>query len=446
MAKRRNTKDSFFAGLLVVFAIIAGVTIVIAISGGIEVLTSRKYTVAFSLDQGVPNLERGSDVQIGGLRVGSVGDIRFDTDDDGNPEQILVQINVDRRYRLREDAEGILKEPLLGGKSVINFGTPGTASQPVAATDFPLSGKLSGGLLAAAGIDDETVAGLGDFISGLGGETGQNVSDIVTNIKATSERVNRVSETLEANWAPAVTGTLTDTSELIATLSEDYPEYRDRTYEFLDAATEASRGTQGQIEQLRQEAEEFLTLLSEVIEENRVSVRTTITNIESSSDNTRAITERVRDETMDLITQTMRDAQSVVNRTDSALVRVDELLIEQTPTIRRTIANLRLSADQLRDTLIEVRRSPWRLLYRPDQRETAYELLYDTARSYAGAVSDLRAASEALDAITAAAERRDRPLNPELIEQLTTHLESSFNDYADAERRFLELITGINQE
>lgn len=434
------------AGMLVLFAIVAGVTIVVAISGGIESLSSRAYTIAFPLETGVPNLQRGSDVQIGGLRVGAVGSINFDTDKEGNPKQILVKLNVDRRYRLRQDATGILKEPLLGGSSIINFPTPGNTNTPVAAQTFQLQGRLSGGLLAAAGIDSDVVAGLGDFINGLGGDTGTRVSQIVDNIHATTERVSRVSQTLETVWSPEVTTTLESTSTLMKSLSEDYPEYRDRTYEFLDAATEASNKTPEQIAMLRAKGEEFLSLLSDVVEENRPAVRNTITNIETTTDNTRAITERFRSETLDLVHQTMLDAQAIVSKTNGSLSRIDDLLIEQTPTIRRTAANLRLSADQLRDTMIEVRRSPWRLLYRPDQRETAYELLYDTARSYAGAVSDLRAASEALDAITVAAERSGKPINPALIEQLTTHLESSFADYAAAEQRFLELISNAAKE
>jgi ABC-type transporter Mla subunit MlaD len=441
MATRRHSRDSLLAGLLVMFAIAASVVIVIAISGGVEQLNARTYTVAFPLETGVPNLQRGSDVQLGGLRVGSVGRIGFETDSNGDPTRIMVSLNVDRRYRLHEDAVGVLKEPLLGGASVINFPTPGTSQSPVAASDFPLRGRLSGGLLAAAGLDSDAMSGIGAFLSGLDGDAGKKVTGIINNVHATTERVDRVAQTLESTWSPDVTSALAGARDLVASLRADYPAYRDQTMAFLEAATEASQGTSEQIAQLRARGESFLALLEEVVQENREPVRATISSIESAAANADAITGRVRDETIDLAHQTMRDAQAALAKAHDAVARVDSLVVEQTPTIRRTAANLRLSADQLRDTMIEIRRSPWRLLYRPDQRETAYELLYDTARSYAGAVSDLRAASEALDAIAGAAERNGRPIEPALLEQLTAHLERAFAEYEAAERRFLELIS-----
>ncbi|MGP1346222.1 MAG: MlaD family protein [Phycisphaerales bacterium] len=447
MAKRRRASDSFIAGFLVLLCIVAGVAIVIAISGGLETLNSRSYTVKFDLDKGVPSLERGSDVQIGGVRVGGVSNIRFNTDTSGNPDSILVAIQVNRRYTLRQDAVATLIQPLLGGKSTINFANPGSPDMPVAATDHKLDGELAGGLLAQAGIEPETIEGINEFLQALDQESGRDFKQIFANTNTITTNFATTSERLNTHWSPKIDSVLTNSDSLVKALTDDYPTYKTKFDEFLAAATNASNGTREQIEELAQKGRDLIDDVRELLRTNRPQIDSTINNIQCATEDAAAIAERFRNETHDLVHQTIENADNAVRTANSALDRVDTLIVEQTPQVRATVANLRLSADQLRDTLIEVRRSPWRLLYRPDQRETAYEMLYDTARSYAGAVSDLRAASEALDAITAAAERRGaRPADRQLIEQLTTHLEQAFNDYADAERRFLELITNAGSE
>jgi hypothetical protein len=117
--------------------------------------------------------------------------------------------------------------------------------------------------------------------------------------------------------------------------------------------------------------------------------------------------------------------------------KIKTLFDEQQPNIRRTLANLRLSSDQLRDTLTEVRRAPWRLVYRPDLRELNYELLYDSARSYAGAVSDLRATTESIESLLASGQNGPT-IQDGTLEQLLTQLKDAHENYTQAEQAFME--------
>ena len=80
------------------------------------------------------------------------------------------------------------------------------------------------------------------------------------------------------------------------------------------------------------------------------------------------------------------------------LGKLSTIVTEETPSIRRTLANLRLMSDQLKLTAVEVRSQPWRLLHQPTNKELSSQVLYDATRAYAEAASDLRAASEALEA------------------------------------------------
>jgi hypothetical protein len=116
------------------------------------------------------------------------------------------------------------------------------------------------------------------------------------------------------------------------------------------------------------------------------------------------------------------------------------MLKEHRPAIRTSMANFRLASDQLRATLQEVRRSPWRLLYRPEMRELEFELLYDSARAYAEAVGNLRGAAESLESVMAARDTR-LAADGQTLDQLVQALEASRAVYQRCEKQFLELIT-----
>jgi hypothetical protein len=150
--------------------------------------------------------------------------------------------------------------------------------------------------------------------------------------------------------------------------------------------------------------------------------------------------ESLRTDTKPTIDAMLVDARSAMESTRKAVERADALLAESSPSLRRTVANARLASDQLKFTLEEVRRSPWRLLYRPDTRELEFELLYDSARIYASAVSDLRDASAALEEASASANATGSTLSGRRAEDLNAELTRAFESYRAAERAFLDLI------
>ena len=84
-------------------------------------------------------------------------------------------------------------------------------------------------------------------------------------------------------------------------------------------------------------------------------------------------------------------------------------------------------SDQLKLTSIEVRSQPWRLLHAPTNKEMSSQVLYDATRAYAEAASDLRAASEALQAT-------DGQQPAEMVEQLRGAVEK----YRAAEQALMD--------
>ncbi|MDZ4753187.1 MAG: hypothetical protein SGJ11_01660, partial [Phycisphaerae bacterium] len=90
---------------------------------------------------------------------------------------------------------------------------------------------------------------------------------------------------------------------------------------------------------------------------------------------------------------------------------------------------------------IEVRRSPWRLLYRPSVDVLAHEQLYEATRAFVAATGDVRAASASVEELI-----KVRPDlldgDPELKRRLQESLIGAVDRYEEAQRRLYGALTG----
>lgn len=102
------------------------------------------------------------------------------------------------------------------------------------------------------------------------------------------------------------------------------------------------------------------------------------------------------------------------------------------------MANLQLTGDQLKLAAIEVRRSPWRLLYSPSKKELETDNLYDAARSFALAASTLEGSIASLKEVTA-----DTPEDRARIEQMNAYLDKLYGRFREAEQAFWRELEGV---
>src|SRR6185295_13745124 len=131
-----------------------------------------------------------------------------------------------------------------------------------------------------------------------------------------------------------------------------------------------------------------------------------------------------------------KNANSALEKFSATLERVNTVAADATPTIRNMLANANLAAEQIKLVAVEVRSQPWRLLVQPDKRELETELLYDAARSYAEAATNLKTLSDSLQSVSAAG------ANKEAVAALTTQLTESMGRFRKAEEAFLDRLIG----
>lgn len=419
------SSNNIKAGAFVLASIVLAVTIVITLAGlASKLQPSTPYVVRFSLADGAAGLEEGSEVRLGGRPIGAVASIGFwSPAGAAQPEAVDVAIRVRDRHELYSDAVAYLERPLLGSGGVLNLTSLGGADD---AAPLPPGGVISGrpaapSFLAQAGYGDEQAAQL---------------QTVMANAAEVSERLNRVARDVEENMAPRARQTLDDAAAITGDVRSKTPEWTEQTDAFLDNLVATSEGARSRVD----EAGDLIASIKAVVEENRPNIAAATDNFRVVSDRAVEIGERVNEEILTLVEDFLRDGRGLVAEADAAVEKVRSFVFEQTPSMRRSLANFLLASEQMKLTIGEVRRTPWRLLHRPDRKELEYELLYDSARTYAEAVSHLRAATESLEAVQSAGGDR-LASGGRTTEELLDELTQAFERYRAAEGAFLDLLT-----
>lgn len=417
--QRNNVK----AGILVIGAIVLAAVTIIVLANSVEILGTRRYEVRFPLRVGAPGLQTGSAVKLGGQPVGTVWSIGFVAESgSGDPDQVRVVLRIKDTVPLRKDAEVFLERPLLGSQSTINIIGVGTGD--ALGDDEHLDGQLAPPALLAQ--------------AGYGNEQAMDVRSIIADTKNITTKVDGILSKFDDADIETIREAIQNSRDTTANardISEDikgrYTNWADRVDEVMESVPEITASAQARLDELR----DLIDRGRAVIDDNKSRIDETVENARAVSEETRELAESLNTEGRETLLSLMNEGEAAVSRASDSLNRVDQLFTEQTPNIRATMASARIAAAEMREATIEIRRTPWRLLFRPDTQELEHELLYESARRYAGAVSDLRAVADALQAISAmdgASPGRDAS-----VEELLSLLNESFEQYRDAEDAFI---------
>ncbi|MDX2114028.1 MAG: hypothetical protein SFZ24_00225 [Planctomycetota bacterium] len=412
----RGSRNNLLAGAFVLGAILVALSVVIVLGGLRERLNKHEYVVRFDLIEGVMGLEEGSRIFVGGRPIGVVGGFRFEEAQDDSPRAVLVTISVDRSIRFKEGAKAYLLSPLLGGSGTINFPSVGDGRE-LSESDH-IDGLIAPPSLLAS--------------AGYGPEEASKVRNIIDQVNAAAGKA--------ATFVDEARGVTSDVKVVTADVREKWPTWSGRVDSITNNVDTAAAKFPDAVDAARARLEEFRGVIDTIngyLAENRENVREAIASFRRVGGEAEKFALRLNDELAGKAAGFLDDGRSALAKGGAVLDDIQGVVSEHSPTIRRAMANFRLASDQLAATLQEVRRSPWRLLYRPDRRELEFELLYDAARAYAGAVGDLRSTSEAIQSLRNGSVGGGIPDAEARLGVLLGELETQFTRYKEAEQEFL---------
>lgn len=394
MPRKDRTKASMIAGTFLLVGVVGFIVISALISGVLDRFEGTDaYTVRFNLKQSTGGLKPGSAVLLGGQPVGRVSDVAF-AEEEGRAVGVDIRVRVEEGLTLYKDAVFVLERPLIGLGAGLNITSSGT----------PAAGALEPGGIVHAELAIPPILAA----AGYGAEQIEQFQAIVKDSRDVIARINDLTHEIEEDL---ISGT------------KNFNRFSESLSRVDSEGLALSTGDA---------VDEFRALVEESRELLRVN-RPRIDDLMTSAQNTMTTFET---EGATRLIEAIENAGVAAERLAEVADTSADILVTETPAIRRTLANARLASDQLRLAMIEIRRNPWKLLGAPDTKELKEEIFYDAARAYATVASDLQDASASLE--TALAKRED--LDQAQLETLSSELKDALVRYKEAEVKLLEVM------
>ncbi len=405
-----NHQDNYKAGLFVIAGIALTLIAIFALADFKSMFQgSQTLIVSYSVADGLGGLKVGADVTLGDRRIGQVTMIDEVADEDEAVTNQWVYLDIPAKYKIYENAVVELVVPTLGSGTRLNIRSTGRSTDadgtPVAKNDglTPIAGSLSGSNLTKDLIRD----------LGIREKQKQQMRDIIDTVHRDLPEITGSM----SNLLNKTEGLADDARATMADARETVNHMKDLTAEL----TERRKAWFDRIDAITKNLDETLATANQMLGENDPDIRAIV-------ENTRTITDTIKNENLIQLTQTLENLKVT---TDEA----QGFMASQTPVLARTLANLQLTADQLKLAGIEVRRSPWRLLYNPDKAELNSDNIYDAARSFALAAGSLENATSSLQGLAI-----NSPEDAQRISKLIEYLEAVFDSYRDTEKKLFDAL------
>lgn len=396
----QNDRNALKAGLFMVFTFLAIVFVIVGIKGaGGMVLPMQECRATFRLTDDVGGLRAGDDVRLGGFKVGTVRGLEAEFA--GDEPHVVVTFALPQRYVMHKDARVAVQSTLTGQASLnidnLGVGAPMAAGDRLAGHPGAMSvllhqlADVAPDVVAIAhDVRTVTVPKVNDAVARFH-ETGAAAADFVHHLDAkvdpVVERYNGVSDKAQ--------GALGEVRDLLGDTKGDFR----GTMAHLNAATGSVKE---KLPGILDQVHEILAKVDGAV----AGARTALEDLQKTVANARDLTASGR-----------------------------SIIVGNKGKIDAMIASLRTTGENLKAASVEIRHSPWRLLYKPNPGEMANLNIYDSARQFAeGAVNVSDAAVALRDALN------DPQADKGQLQKLVDHLDATFADFQQVERKLVSSV------
>jgi exonuclease VII small subunit len=135
------------------------------------------------------------------------------------------------------------------------------------------------------------------------------------------------------------------------------------------------------------------------------------------------------------IMKTLAKAQLALETAQLTMQDVKDFTSDE--RVDKIISDITEVGTNLKLTSQEVRRAPWKLLYKPKEKEFKIQALVDSAGSFAAGAESLNTSALRLQAMIAEADDKQQ-VDKQKLEAMISKLEASFSRFQKAERKFWE--------
>lgn len=384
----RKNRNNFIAGIFVLFSVAALAAVLVAIQKWDTFFDAPDvYYVQFD---NIAGIRTNSDVMVKGQSRGRVAAIEpvwtqhSDCADQTVRDLVyLVTLELRLEHPLRQDSEIVITTPVIGEGGAISINRLGTGEVAGADPARPIMGR-------SFDMIEAMLAGLG-----IGDQQRKEIPETISNITAFSASLK--------DQGPHIAAVLENVEHVTGELREKLPPLLASAQQSSDSLAKATADIEG------------------MLADNRQDIRKTIEAVHKT-------TARLEADVAEL----MKTADAALGSLSAAGDDVRTIIAANRINIDDTLTNIRLTSEQLKAATADMQRAPWRLLHRPDERQSDTLNIFDATRNYANAAASLRSAASTLQSISAA-QQSGAAVNVELLNELQDRLRQSLQRYTEAE-------------
>jgi len=170
--------------------------------------------------------------------------------------------------------------------------------------------------------------------------------------------------------------------------------------------TQINTQTVPKVNQALDNAGSTISQVRELVAANRPDIRGTIKNLNAVTGTLKDRVPGIADQVASAISKVdasltkaqaaLQDIQVTAANAKDITTTLRSVIVGNRSKLESMIASIKTTSDNLRFASIEIRRSPWRLLYKPSADEASNLNLYDSARQFAEGAGNLSDAAGAL--------------------------------------------------
>jgi phospholipid/cholesterol/gamma-HCH transport system substrate-binding protein len=410
MAKNRS---ALRAGILMLVSLGLIIAVVIGVKGLAWIKDPiTTHLVAFDLKTNVSGLRVGDEVRIGGAKVGEVRKIMVNLDTAGAPPHVLIAFTMPKKYVVKEGV--VLRvDGTLTGTSWLNFENMGTgapmdsSSQPLVGLPSPTTELLAsvGGLAPEvkailADVRTKTLPGVQGVIDDVRTKTVPKVNDAVDSFKATGDSATALTTDMRASYKPVI---------------DKYHAVADKAIQMMEAIRAVFGDTNTDFRETMANLSKTTASLKEKLPGMLEKVDATLNKLDTA---------------MTKVNTTLSEVHTTVTNAKELSAGAKAVIIGNKSKLDSMVDSMKKAGDNLKAATAEIRRSPWRLLYKPGKGEMANLNLYDSARQFAEGANDLNDSAAALrDAL------KSGNASEEEIKKLMKQVEERFGQFKEVEQK-----------
>jgi ABC-type transporter Mla subunit MlaD len=381
-----KSRNEVVAGIFVTLALAAGLGVLLWL-GASEMLKKPGATFYFysKHEQGNLGLAKGSAVMMGSNEVGKVRAVALDLPN----KRTIYEISIDRPgIEVHQNAEAVIESADLLSANSIELRKLGD-SPDLATRDKPVEIGLP-----AMTVFKGTMRGVGDTLTG---EVRDTKGTLLWSLKT-------------------VAGTLVDVAKEALGIATTVNKEVDAAKP--DSVMAQIHAAAGNVVNLSGDAAGMMKTVRPDVEKTIAQVRVyTEKDIAAILADLRTVNTKV---------------VSIVGSLSAVADTARDVVVLNRDNLDDTLANLKTMSLNLSAAAKEIRRNPWRLLQKPDEKQTQQENIYDAARVFAEGAENLDTAVKKLTALRDARSDGIKADDPELA-RIRQNLMQTFEKFRTAE-------------